>query len=588
MSWRKLVPRPRWLPRAAVMHPQRVVIWCFSFVLLLTLGVGLRDLYVLHQRVLTGLQHSLTLRAMALDAAMTAQRFRLLFVRDYAGELIRIEQSQAPALADPAIERAYAARNAPIWQMEVPPGDAPVVGVGPETLAGLPGFERRDADLRADLFTARNLGHVLGLALNADSTRGAVTYISSNGLYVTYPPLPIDKAPALLQRFASMSYFRDQLPDRNPHHDIRWAPPYTQFESTQLRTTVSVPIYVDDRFRGVVAVDLALTQVQAMLGADDAEQPGVIRYLMDREGRLVPGRKDLLLVAQRWAAVAGETWRDVTPEQLFEAGSAVREAGGNYLFSKRLAAGNFVVVDIVPRAALYRQVFDLISKPLLAVWIALPLLMWVSVRLVSVLFGYYLALGEKLQQLAERDPLTDLANRRHFGERFAQALGQREREHSPLAMLMVDIDHFKKVNDRWGHANGDRVLQRLATVLRENLRAVDVPARIGGEEFAVLLPGATLAEAAASAERLRATVAAITVEPAPDTPALATQGDAGARIRFTVSIGVAEAGSDGCQTLDAMLATADRRLYAAKAAGRDRVCAADAPAGNVLAPRVAG
>lgn len=590
MPWRKLVPQPKWLPRAAVMRPQRVVIWCFSLVLVLALVVGLRDLYTLRERVIASHQHNLALRAMGLEAAVSAEHFRLSFVRDYARQLMRLEADTPAGVADPVIERTFAARNDPIWQMEVPLGDAPVIGVAPQFLAGLAGFERRDADLRADLFAARQLSHVLGLTMGMDVNRGALTFISSNGFYVTYPPLPADKAPALLQRFASMSYYRDLLPDRDPRQEPRWAAPYRQFESTELRTTVSVPIYVEGRFRGVVAVDASLKHIQALLRAPSDDAPALNRYLMDSQGRLIAARHDQVNTELRWPDVLGNAWRNVGPQTLFaaEGGAGMLRGDGGYLFYQHLGTAPWVLLEAVSPAQLYGEVFSRISKPLLAVWVALPLLMWISVKLVSLLFGYYLALGEKLQKLADRDPLTDLANRRHFGDQFAQAVARRERDGGALSMLMLDIDYFKKVNDRWGHASGDRVLARVATALRENMRAVDMPARLGGEEFAVLMPGATLADATASAERLRVALGTISVEPAPDAPAPAKQGDPGARIRFTVSIGVAEAGSDGGQTLDAMLATADRRLYAAKAAGRNRVNAADAQAGNAEAPPVAG
>ncbi|WP_225934308.1 hypothetical protein [Cupriavidus sp. EM10] len=189
MSWRKLLPRPRWLPRAALMHPQRVVIAGFSLAMLLMFIVGGRDLYLLRERVLSSRQHELTLRALGGEAVFSAERSKLIFVRDYAQQLITLYDTGA-APADPAVERAFAQRNEPVWQMEVPLGDAPVVGAAPALLKGLEGFDRRDADLHADLYAARQLSHVLGLSLrlrDGDDPAGTVSYISSNGLYVTYP-----------------------------------------------------------------------------------------------------------------------------------------------------------------------------------------------------------------------------------------------------------------------------------------------------------------------------------------------------------------------------------------------------------------
>lgn len=583
MPWRKLLPRPRWLPRAVLMHPARLVVWCFVVVILMMLVVGARDLFLLRERVLTSRQHDLTLRALGVEAVLAAERYKLTFVRDYAQQQITIQESAAARPPDAAIEAAYAARNQPVWQLAVPNEDSSIIGVSPQLLSGLEGFERRDADLRADLYAARQLSHVLGLNQRNDATAGAVTFISSNGFYITFPPLAADKAPALLRRLNGMPYYRDLLPDRNPNHELRWSSVYTQFESTQQRTTVSVPIYVDNRFRGVVAVDLSLRQLRTLLGTpDDAD---AMRYMLDRKGKLMAASTNETIRDLRWPDALGERWKHLTLAELFSARSGVRQSGGEYLLFQTGDDGNWMLLDTLKSDDLNRAVLARMSQPLLVIWFLLPLLMLVTIRVVTLLFDHYMALGEKLQQLAEHDPLTNLANRRHFSDLFRRESARRHREGHPLATLMLDIDYFKRVNDRWGHASGDRVLQRLATAVKENLRAEDTPARLGGEEFAVLLPGATLAEATATAERLRAAIAAIAVEPAPDAP---PQEGGDGRIHFTISIGVAEAGIDGSTTLDAMLATADRRLYAAKAAGRNRVCASDAPAGSVAAPTVQG
>jgi diguanylate cyclase (GGDEF)-like protein/PAS domain S-box-containing protein len=174
------------------------------------------------------------------------------------------------------------------------------------------------------------------------------------------------------------------------------------------------------------------------------------------------------------------------------------------------------------------------------------------------------AATEKWRQAAFCDHLTELANRRAFFE--AAELECDRAAHTPrsLALIVFDADHFKHINDRYGHPAGDRVLCDLARVLRDSFRAVDTVARLGGEEFAVLLPSTGIDEAVASAERLRAAVAARLV--AAD----------GAEIAYTVSAGVAvltaEAGADtGAVNIDLLIKRADEALYQAKAAGRNRV-----------------
>jgi diguanylate cyclase (GGDEF)-like protein len=161
-----------------------------------------------------------------------------------------------------------------------------------------------------------------------------------------------------------------------------------------------------------------------------------------------------------------------------------------------------------------------------------------------------------LEDLAYRDELTELPNRRG-AQRQIEVLISRSRRHGhQLALLLIDADRFKAVNDRHGHAVGDVVLRELAARLRERVRREDVVGRWGGEEFVVALPETTPDGAAAVAESLRAGVSRTPIE---------ADGEA---LDVTVSIGVAAWTGE---ELDDLVARADRGLYAAKAAGRDRV-----------------
>ncbi|MES2759921.1 MAG: diguanylate cyclase [Pseudomonadota bacterium] len=165
------------------------------------------------------------------------------------------------------------------------------------------------------------------------------------------------------------------------------------------------------------------------------------------------------------------------------------------------------------------------------------------------------------------DYLTGLANRRAFFEAAELELERGQHSPRPTSMVMIDADHFKAINDRYGHPAGDAVLCQLAVALRATFRDVDVVARVGGEEFAVLLPSTDLAGAEAVANRLRTLVEASPV---------VVDGES---IRYTVSAGVA-AVDDSLTGLDGLMKRADQALYAAKAGGRNRVAcwAPDRPA----------
>jgi two-component system cell cycle response regulator len=171
--------------------------------------------------------------------------------------------------------------------------------------------------------------------------------------------------------------------------------------------------------------------------------------------------------------------------------------------------------------------------------------------------------NKELDRLSRTDSLTGLFNRRYFEERFAVEFARSNRYRVPLSCLMIDIDHFKRINDGHGHAFGDKVLQAVATVGQDSLRDVDMLARYGGEEFVALLPETGPTEALRVGERVRAGIEHLK---------LSAEG-AGhpTRVHCSASIGVATFPVPSITTPDALLRAADDSLYAAKEAGRNRV-----------------
>lgn len=160
-----------------------------------------------------------------------------------------------------------------------------------------------------------------------------------------------------------------------------------------------------------------------------------------------------------------------------------------------------------------------------------------------------------VQQLATTDMLTGLMNRRMMGDILEREIRLSHRHGTPLCVALVDLDHFKQVNDRHGHAVGDAVLQQLADTARKEIRQVDQMARWGGEEFLLMLPNVTAIEAGVALERLRCAVRRMSVA---DRPSL----------QISISAGLAQLLPD--ETLDGLIERADDALYAAKHAGRDR------------------
>lgn len=190
----------------------------------------------------------------------------------------------------------------------------------------------------------------------------------------------------------------------------------------------------------------------------------------------------------------------------------------------------------------------------------------VMLSLLLMLFSRLEQLHARLTRLSYTDGLTGLANRRRFMEVLAAELARHQRSGQPLCLMLMDVDHFKDVNDRRGHLAGDAVLRGLAATLMASVRAPsDLPARLGGEEFAIILPDTPLDAARQVGERLRQEIAAQAFRD------VGAAGDAGDAFRVTVSLGLIEVRDQG---MEAALLEVDQALYRAKAGGRNRVCVA--------------
>lgn len=324
----------------------------------------------------------------------------------------------------------------------------------------------------------------------------------------------------------------------------------------------------------IAVLTIAWIPIDAMgLGATEIARMALLRLLLAgallllvRERmRLSPGMASLLLFWLQAATYAAmQLCLDPAKSNLLRLGYG--------LFPFVLAAQ--LAILPLPWASLFRAALAapaLLLAPVLFASRAVDTGLWNELWLLTLILA--LAAWASQTQLrllvdllgarndAFHDPLTGLANRRSGTRRLAADHARALRESQPLSVLMIDLDHFKQVNDRWGHATGDRVLMATASVLHDELRGADLGVRHGGEEFLVILPGASSEQARRAAERIREGIAAFSVE-VPDTS-----------LRVTASIGIATL-AEG-ESPDELVARADVALYGAKSAGRNRCVLAD-------------
>jgi len=208
--------------------------------------------------------------------------------------------------------------------------------------------------------------------------------------------------------------------------------------------------------------------------------------------------------------------------------------------------------------------FWALANPRYQFWLFSYLL--VGSVLVFGAFGYLIGRNEeRFSSLSLNDYLTRLYNVRYYHERLLKEFANAQRYATPLTLVILDLDHFKQVNDTYGHQAGDRVLQAVAQTLAANVREGDTVARIGGEEFGVIMPQTTSPQGFVLAERIRLAVKACDIE-------LPGRGT----ISIRVSLGVAGTDAIRAESSVGLSAAADQALYAAKRTGRDRVVLAPA------------
>jgi len=171
-------------------------------------------------------------------------------------------------------------------------------------------------------------------------------------------------------------------------------------------------------------------------------------------------------------------------------------------------------------------------------------------------------LQQNLYNWAVHDPLTGAFNKRYFAQRVEQEMAFALRRDSPLSLAIIDIDHFKKINDSFGHSVGDQILKKMASIVSEQLRLEDVFSRFGGEEFVILMRDTPLHTAEEIANRIRQTISQMSISCHPN-------------IRITVSIGISSSSEAHNTTSMDLFSQADRRLYIAKESGRNRVVVKD-------------
>ncbi|MDO6408843.1 cellulose biosynthesis regulator diguanylate cyclase DgcQ [Pantoea phytobeneficialis] len=483
-------------------------------------------------------------------------------------ELVYYQKMLSYALTHPldsdnareAVTRFQALRQHPLWQLQLnSPRSMPLNGVGDAWLARDPLLRRDPALIDQEIRAALEFSFIMQFSDPDHDFHSRFWYISRAGFYIS--SRPPQSPQELEQSYATMvqrAYFRALNPQQNPSPYLRWTSGYQGQFDEGLMLTLSAPIISNGYWYGVLSMDFPQARIRNLLAET--------RHTL-LQGNLVFLDRKLEEVARLHAPdevpLNAEQRQELLKRMQHER-SGILRLGTQFASWSKLENVDGYIINVQTLKQGMKQELGRVTLFLLGMWLLFVLMLAVAHQVIFRLVRRQDELSARLTWRANYDGLTRLLNRSAFFEQFVAQAAHCQQLQRPLAVIQLDVDHFKKVNDTWGHHAGDQALIRVASVISHTLRKYDVAGRIGGEEFCIVLPETTLAEASVVAERIRARLAAKTI-----------LVNASTTFNITLSAGVTSSEEQGDYDAESLQAKADSRLYLAKTSGRNRVCSAD-------------
>lgn len=545
----------QWLHQRS--NPGLIVNLCFIIVLVFSTLLTWREVVVLEDAYISSQRNHLETVANALDRQLQYNVDKMLFFRHSMRDAL--QTPLAFGVLHNAVTRFNTLRNTTNWQIAVDENRTlPINGVSDAFVEKTTLLNRDNDRLANELSAALEVGYLLRLASSHSSNVERVLYVSRAGFFIATdtPAQPRDIAPRYYQ-LVTQPWFSQQSERENRARAVRWfiSPP-SSFIGNKRLITASVPIYYDHFWYGVVAMDISVdTMKQLLEEAMDNHTEGEYQLYDTRLNMIATSESpessvnhfDESELAQIAHAIESDT----------EGGIRL---GSRFISWERLDHFEGVVLRVHTLHEGVRGDFGSISIVLALLWALFTAMLLISWLVIRRMVSNMYTLQHSLQWQAWHDPLTRLNNRGALFERANVLAKQCQQQSLPFSVIQIDLDHFKGINDRFGHQAGDKVLSHAGGLIASALRANDVGGRVGGEEFCVVLPGLTLEEAANVAERIRARI---------DSKEILVKKSV--TLRISASLGVSSAQETGNYNFEQLQSIADARLYEAKQGGRNCV-----------------
>lgn len=545
----------QWLHQRS--NPGLIVNLCFIIVLVFSTLLTWREVVVLEDAYISSQRNHLETVANGLDRQLQYNVDKLLFFRHSMRDAL--QTPLAFGVLHNAVTRFNTLRNTTNWQIAVDENRTlPINGVSDAFVEKTTLLNRDNDRLANELSAALEVGYLLRLASSHSSNVKRVLYVSRAGFFIATdtPAQPRDISPRYYQ-LVTQPWFSQQSERENRARAVRWfiSPP-SSFIGNKRLITASVPIYYDHFWYGVVAMDISVdTMKQLLVEAMDNHTEGEYQLYDTRLNMIATSESPESTVNHFDASELAQIAHAIESDT--EGGIRL---GSRFISWERLDHFEGVVLRVHTLHEGVRGDFGSISIVLALLWALFTAMLLISWLVIRRMVSNMYTLQHSLQWQAWHDPLTRLNNRGALFERANALAKQCQQQSLPLSVIQIDLDHFKGINDRFGHQAGDKVLSHAGGLIASALRANDVGGRVGGEEFCVVLPGLTLEEAANVAERIRARI---------DSKEILVKKSV--TLRISASLGVSSAQETGNYNFEQLQSIADARLYEAKQGGRNCV-----------------
>lgn len=552
---------PGWLRKLGQQSkPGRVVNLCFCVVLLFSTLLTWRETVVLEEAYIASQRNNLENVAREMDGQLQYNVDRLLFFRH--GMQAALQTPLAFEVLRDAQAEFSRKRHLPDWRITLDNRRTlPLNGVSDAFVAQTNLLSRENPLVGNEFTAALELGYLLRISSITGHHLSRFTphmlYVSRAGFFLSNVPVKRNTTEQYY-RWVTSPWFIEQSERNNPGRGVRWFTTFSSDKQHQAQqVTASVPLNFDSYWFGVLAAQLSVNEMgEFLMHAVEGETEGEYQLYDSRMNLIASSAQDVSPLTQEVQAQLAFAYEKDNRGSLREM--------SRYISWEKLRNFDGVLLRIHSLEEGLKGDFGRISIALTLLWLlftCMLILSWVVIRqMVSNMY----ALQESLQWRAWYDALTRLYNRGALFERAMTASAQCRQANKPLAVLQLDLDHFKSINDRYGHQAGDRVLAHVARLIANKIRSHDIAGRVGGEEFCVVMPGATREQAREMAEQIRASINSREI--------LVAKGQT---LRVSASVGVSSSDEEAHYDFAHLQSVADRRLYLAKKAGRNQVRAED-------------